>query len=132
MSQISAGRKNKLWIELDGAEEALAFDQEHPEELWCGRREAATIIRRDPQHLSPDAARFATLPPGHPQGYADCFDAFVADFYDAIATRRPVRRPARLRRRPARRTDHRRRARLGRRRVMGRRRPNAHRGGVAR
>jgi predicted dehydrogenase len=85
VSQISAGRKNKLWIEFDGAQEALAFDQENPEELWCGRREAATIIRRDPEHLSPDAARFASLPPGHPQGYADCFDSFVADVYAAIA-----------------------------------------------
>ena len=59
ISQISAGRKNRLWIELDGAEEALAFDQEHPEELWCGRREALTIVRRDPATLSPAAARFA-------------------------------------------------------------------------
>src|SRR4051812_4119193 len=86
VSQISPGRKNKLWIELDGAEEALAFDQENPEELWRGRREAATIIRRDPESLSPAAARFATLPPGHPQGYADCFAGFVADVYDAISS----------------------------------------------
>jgi predicted dehydrogenase len=84
VSQISAGRKNRLWIELDGAEEALAFDQEHPEELWCGRRETLTIRRRDPATLSPPAARLATLPAGHPQGYADCFDAFVADFYEAV------------------------------------------------
>jgi predicted dehydrogenase len=84
VSQISAGRKNRLWIELDGAEEALAFDQEQPEELWCGRREAATILRRDPATLSPVAARFAFLPGGHPQGYADCFDAFVADFYNGV------------------------------------------------
>jgi predicted dehydrogenase len=84
VSQISAGRKNRLWIELDGAEEALAFDQEHPEELWCGRRESLTIVRRDPATLSPAAARFAFLPGGHPQGYADCFDAFVADFYKSV------------------------------------------------
>jgi predicted dehydrogenase len=84
ISQISAGRKNRLWIELDGAEEALAFDQEHPEELWCGRRENLTIVRRDPATLSPAAARFAFLPGGHPQGYADCFDLFVADVYAAI------------------------------------------------
>ena len=89
VSQISAGRKNKLWIELDGAAAAFSFDQENPEELWCGRREAATIVRRDAEHLSPDAARFATLPPGHPQGYADCFDSFVADVYDAIASDAP-------------------------------------------
>src|SRR5215204_4565464 len=48
VSQVSAGRKNRLWMELDGAEEALAFDQEHPEELWHGRRETLTILRRDP------------------------------------------------------------------------------------
>jgi predicted dehydrogenase len=90
ISQISAGRKNRLWIELDGAEEALAFDQEHPEELWSGRRESLTILRRDPATLSPPAARFAFLPGGHPQGYADCFDAFVADFYDSIGSGSPV------------------------------------------
>jgi predicted dehydrogenase len=84
VSQISAGRKNRLWIELDGSEEALAFSQEQPEELWCGRRDVVTIRRRDPETLSPAAARFAFLPGGHPQGYADCFDAFVADVYDAI------------------------------------------------
>jgi len=85
ISQVSAGRKNRLWLELDGAEEALAFDQESPESLWCGRREATTILRRDPATLSPPAARLAFLPAGHPQGYADCFDLFVADAYAAVA-----------------------------------------------
>ena len=90
ISQISAGRKNRLWLEIDGAEESLAFSQEEPESLWCGRREAVTIIKRDPAFLSPDAARLATLPAGHPQGYADCFDAFVVDVYDAIRAREPA------------------------------------------
>ena len=90
VSQVSAGRKNRLWIELDGAEEALAFDQEQPEELWSGRREALTIVRRDPVTLSPAAARFAFLPGGHPQGYADCFDAFVADFYESVRSNSTV------------------------------------------
>src|ERR671911_529160 len=44
ISQVSAGRKNRLWIELDGSDEALAFDQEHPEQLWAGRRETETIV----------------------------------------------------------------------------------------
>jgi predicted dehydrogenase len=84
VSQISAGRKNRLWIELDGSEEALAFDQEHPEELWHGTRESLTILRRDPATLSPAAARYATLPAGHPQGYGDCFAAFVREVYEAV------------------------------------------------
>ena len=86
VSQVSAGRKNRLWLELDGTEEALAFDQEQPEELWCGRRETLTLVKRDPETMSPAAARFATLPAGHPQGYADCFDAFVAEFYESVGT----------------------------------------------
>ena len=84
ISQVSPGRKNRLWLELDGEEESLVFDQENPETLWCGRREQATVIHRDPLVLSPPAARLATLPGGHPQGYGDCFDAFVADTYAAI------------------------------------------------
>ena len=90
ISQVSPGRKNRLWLEVDGTEESFVFDQEHPEDLWCGRREAATVVPRDPGTLSHGAARFAHLPGGHPQGYADCFDAFVADVYEAIRTgRRP-------------------------------------------
>ena len=86
VSQISAGRKNRLWLEIAGAEESLAFNQEQPESLWAGRREAATLIQRDPEHLSAAARSYATLPAGHPQGYADCFDAFVAEVYDAVET----------------------------------------------
>ena len=86
ISQISAGRKNRLLLEIDAGEEALEFNQEEPEALWIGRREAATLIKRDPSVLSAPAARLATLPAGHPQGYADCFDAFVADAYAAAVT----------------------------------------------
>jgi len=84
ISQISAGRKNRLWLELDGAEEALAFNQEEPESLWLGRREAVTLIKRDPEHMSAPAQRYAVVPAGHPQGYVDCFDAFVAEVYDGV------------------------------------------------
>src|SRR6478735_1355165 len=89
-SQISAGRKNRLWLEVDGATEALTFCQEEPEELWVGRRESVTLIKRDPEHMSAPAQRYAVLPPGHPQGYADSFDAFVAEVYEAIETGTPA------------------------------------------
>ncbi len=84
ISQVAAGRKNHLWFEISGSAESLFFDQETPEALWVGRRSGGESIPRDFATLSPEAAAYVTLPGGHPQGYADCFDAFVADTYKAI------------------------------------------------
>jgi predicted dehydrogenase len=83
VSQISPGRKNRLWFSLDGAVESLTFDQENPESLWIGGREINRQLLRSADD-SPAAARYSNLPAGHPQGYQDCFDAFVADTYAAI------------------------------------------------
>jgi len=84
VSQVSLGRKNRLQFEVAGADATLSFDQEQPESLWVGRREASEVVARDPAYLAAEAARYAVLPPGHPQGYQGCFDAFVADPYEAI------------------------------------------------
>ena len=86
ISQVSPGRKNRLWFEIDAANESLAFDQESPEQLWVGARDRQEIVVRDPARLSAPAARYATLPAGHAQGYGDAFNAFVADAYAAIRT----------------------------------------------
>jgi predicted dehydrogenase len=79
ISQISPGRKNRLWLEVDGAKQALAFSQEEPETLWSGTRSGATLVPRDIAGMSADASRLSFLPAGHPQGYVDCFDLFVAE-----------------------------------------------------
>jgi predicted dehydrogenase len=84
ISQVSAGRKNRLWFELAGQHETLGFDGEQPESLWVGTRNGASVIPRDPDGLDPSAAVYATLPAGHPQGYNDLFDAFVGETYAAI------------------------------------------------
>jgi len=84
VSQVSPGRKNRLWFEIDAAGESIAFDQEAPEQLWVGARDRQEIVLRDPARLSAAAARYATLPAGHAQGYGDAFNLFVADAYAAI------------------------------------------------
>lgn len=89
VSQVSHGRKNRLWLEIDGSTCALSFDQENPEQLWVGGREETRLVVRDPALLALGAARYATLPGGHPQGYGDCFDAFVADTYAAVLGDKP-------------------------------------------
>ncbi|WP_298283191.1 Gfo/Idh/MocA family protein [Acidocella sp.] len=84
ISQISAGRKNRLWFELDGAEKSVVFDQENPETIWIGSEGPAMVVNRDPARGAEDQRRLSVLPPGHPQGYAQCFDNFVNDTYAAV------------------------------------------------
>jgi predicted dehydrogenase len=85
VSQVAPGRKNRLHIEISGSVETIAFDQEDPETLWLGRRTGSQLLRRNTEELGADAVRLSTLPPGHPQGYQDAFNAFVADSYAAVA-----------------------------------------------
>jgi predicted dehydrogenase len=89
VSQVSPGRKNHLHIEVAGEQASVRFEQERPETLWVGRRERTEQLWRDATYLSPAAARHTVVPVGHPQGYLDCFDAFVADTYAAIAGEDP-------------------------------------------
>ncbi|WP_345763632.1 Gfo/Idh/MocA family protein [Diaminobutyricibacter sp. McL0608] len=84
VSQVAPGRKNRLHLEIAGSAESVAFDQEHPETLWVGRRGGSLLIPRDADQLHDDAARLCVVPAGHPQGYQDAFNAFVADTYAAI------------------------------------------------
>ncbi|MDQ0574059.1 putative dehydrogenase [Agromyces albus] len=89
VSQVSAGRKNALSIELSGASGSIRFEQERPEQLWLGNVDGSSVLERDPARLAPDAARLALVPAGHPMGYQDAFNAFVADAYAAIDGRVP-------------------------------------------
>src|SRR5262249_60790442 len=42
VSQVSAGRKARLWFEIDGSEASLAWNSEEPNTLWVDRRSAAS------------------------------------------------------------------------------------------
>jgi predicted dehydrogenase len=84
ISQVAAGRKNRLWFELDGSLGSAVFDQENPESLWLGAPDGARTLVRDPEYGSREQRRLSHLPAGHAQGYAQCFEAFVADTYAAI------------------------------------------------
>jgi predicted dehydrogenase len=90
VSQVSPGAKNQLRFELTGEEATLSFDQQAPDQLLLGELERRSLIERDPTRLTPEAAPYATLPAGHPQGFADCFEAFVADVYRSIEAGAPV------------------------------------------
>ena len=86
VSQMSAGRKNRLWFEIDGSEGSLAFDQEQPNSLWIGsRKEANRCLIKDPSLMSPEARGYAAYPAGHAEGYPDTFVQLFKDLYRYIA-----------------------------------------------
>jgi predicted dehydrogenase len=86
VSQVSAGRKARLWFEIDGSEGSLVFDSECPNSLWIGRRDRASeILPKDPGLLSPEARGYAAYPGGHAEGYPDTFVQLFKDFYRYIA-----------------------------------------------
>jgi predicted dehydrogenase len=72
VSQVSAGRKNRLYLELDYARGALEWNQEEPNTLWIGRRECSNeSMIKDGSLLHPEVRPFAHYPGGHPEGYSE-------------------------------------------------------------
>jgi predicted dehydrogenase len=93
VSQVSAGRKNRLWFELDCATGSAVFDQENPESVWLGGEGESRILTRDPGSMSADARRVTLTPAGHVQGWEACFESFVSDVYSAIRGDHPEGMP---------------------------------------
>jgi predicted dehydrogenase len=85
-SQVSAGRKNRLNLEVYGTKAGVSWDQERPDELWIGyRNEPNRIIVKDPSLLKDRARPYADLPGGHSEGYDDTFKQIFRRFYQSIA-----------------------------------------------
>jgi predicted dehydrogenase len=86
VSQVTAGRKNCLRFEIGGAQAALAWNSEEPNDLWIGRRnEPNQLLPRDPGLMSAAARAYASYPGGHAEGYPDSFKQCFKAFYDYIA-----------------------------------------------
>src|SRR5262249_12521171 len=72
ISQVSAGRKNRLHLEADYQNGALVWDQEEPNSLWIGRRDRPNeSMIKDPSLMDPEARPFARYPGGHSEGYSE-------------------------------------------------------------
>jgi predicted dehydrogenase len=85
VSQVSAGRKARLWYQVDGSEASLSWDSESPNELWIGHRnEANQVLPKDPGMMDAQARPFAAYPGGHAEGYPDTFVQLFRVFYEYI------------------------------------------------
>ena len=87
VGQVCAGHKNDLTLEVCGSTSSLRWRQEHQNELWIGHRERANeILQKDPSLLDADVRRYAHLPGGHQEAWADAFCNLMRDIYGFIAS----------------------------------------------
>lgn len=87
VSQVSSGRKNRLFYEINGAQSSLAWNSERPNELWVGQRSGPNqVIMKDPSLLAPEARTIVSYPGGHNEGFPDTFKQLSKKVYDYIRT----------------------------------------------
>ncbi len=82
VSQVSAGRKNRLSFEIDGSQSSLSWNSERPNELLIGHRDRPNeLLLKDPALLAAEARQFASYPGGHNEGFPDTFKQLYSAIY---------------------------------------------------
>ena len=85
VSQVSSGRKNRLFYEINGSKSSLGWDSEKPSELWIGHRTTANqVLMKDPSLLSTEARAVVSYPGGHNEGFPDTFKQLYNKVYSYI------------------------------------------------
>lgn len=88
-SQISHGRENDIWIEVDGTRASLEWHQEEPNKMFvrCNGQPHKIYTRAGGPYLSKTAAESGRTPSGHPEGYLEAFANIYTAAYDDMARR---------------------------------------------
>lgn len=82
VSQVSAGRKNRLFLEINGSNSSIGWNSERPNELWIGHRTAPNqTLLKDPSLLDDYARQVTSYPGGHNEGFPDTFKQLYARIY---------------------------------------------------
>jgi predicted dehydrogenase len=89
VSQVTPGRKNRLWFSFDGPDASYSFDQELPDALWVGTPNHNLTVVRGTEEFGTPASAYSRLPAGHPQGYQDAFNAYISDVYASVDGQNP-------------------------------------------
>ncbi|QDT98394.1 Gfo/Idh/MocA family protein [Gimesia aquarii] len=89
-SQISHGRENDLFIEIDGTKGALAWRQEEPNQMVIRRNgQPHSVYTRDPNapYMNESGAAACRLPSGHPEAFFEAFANIYRSAFDAMVQR---------------------------------------------
>lgn len=85
-NQVAAGRKYRIYFEINGDKCSVSWDSEVPNQLWVGKRDGNNeIIFKDPSLMHPAARQIASYPGGHTEGYPDTAKQLFGKIYSYIA-----------------------------------------------
>jgi len=85
VSQVNAGRKNRLNIEIAGSKSNFEWCSEKPNEMWIGKRETANQhLMKDPALFTKEASGLISFPGGHNEGFPDTSKQMFKEVYEAI------------------------------------------------
>ncbi|MFP7442913.1 Gfo/Idh/MocA family oxidoreductase [Bacillus infantis] len=85
VSQVSAGRKNRLSFQIDGSKSSAFWNQEEPEKVWIGHRDKPNeLLLADPSLFRPEASSAIHHPGGHNEGWPDGLKNMMLYFYSFI------------------------------------------------
>lgn len=86
VSQVSSGRKNRLFFEINGSKSSLIWDSEIPNQMVIGHRpEPNQLIIKDPSLMMESAKWTASYPGGHTEGFPDTFKQLQTAVYNYIS-----------------------------------------------
>jgi predicted dehydrogenase len=88
-SQVSHGRENDLWIEVDGTKGALEWHQEEPNKMLVRHngQPHQVYTRAGGPYLGALAGRSSRLPSGHPEAFLEAFANIYTAAYDDMVRR---------------------------------------------
>ena len=95
-SQVATGNENGLRLRVYGTKGGLHWVQAEPNHmLWSPLNKSTRIVTRGGPDAGEAAARVTRVPPGHPEGYLECFASIYAEVARAIVAARSGKKPPR-------------------------------------
>lgn len=90
ISQVFAGRKNRLNVEIAGSKKSAVWESERPNEIWFGRRDTVNEhMLKDPSLMYQESGQLVSYPGGHNEGFPDTMKQNFKKIYDKISGKNP-------------------------------------------
>ena len=84
-SEISAGRKCYIEVEVNGSDASFNWQHETSDHMWKGNRDKNNeLIFRNPNLMTSEARKYTYLAAGHSEGWNDAFKNNLTAFYHDV------------------------------------------------